>query len=39
MTLGDNYGLWRQFYLKDIKKMEITTEFYDSEDDIYAIVV
>ncbi len=34
MTLGDHYGFWHQFHLKDIKEIEIKKEYYDSEDKI-----
>ncbi len=34
MTLGDNYGFWHQFPLKNIKGIDITKEFYDSEGTI-----
>ncbi len=34
MTLDTNNGFYHQFQLKDIKEIEITQEFYDSEDKI-----
>ncbi|WP_026933854.1 hypothetical protein [Christiangramia echinicola] len=34
MTLWDNNGFWHQFHLKDVKEIEITKEFYDSEEKI-----
>ena len=34
MALSESHGFWHQFYLKDIKEIEITKEYYDSEEKI-----